>query len=186
MCPRRVTTMNDRLSGDELVIQIIQRMAQGDLPSELIDAAPHHQYLDPDRHHAGVGLLQIIDGPFTATLDHLTTQPVPMDRDTQRRNYHYDTHTAVLDLYGSLYDARITHPWTVRRAQAHRGCGTAMKRARAACTGEAASLQDSCIAASEYIHEAFDKAANALKKLGIALTSDDEDDEWEDFDDEED
>lgn len=92
--------MNDRVSGDELVIHIIQRMAQGDLPSELIDAAPHHQYLDPDRHRAGAGLLQIIDGPFTATLDHLTTQPVPMDRDTQVRNYHYDTHTAVLDLYG--------------------------------------------------------------------------------------
>lgn len=63
----------------------------------------------------------------------------------------------------------------------------AMKRARAACTGEAANLQDSCIAASEYIHEAFDKAANALNKLGHALTSN-EDDEYDkgDFDDEQD
>jgi hypothetical protein len=52
-----------------------------------------------------------------------------------------------------------------------------MKRARAACTGEAANLQESFIAASEYIREAFDKAADTLNKLGIALTSDDEDDE---------
>lgn len=170
--------MNDRLRGDELVIQIIQRMAQGDLPSELIDAAPHHQYLDPDRHRAGVGLLQVLslDG-FTALKESFTTQPVPMDRDTQIRNYHYDTHTAVLDLYGALYDARTTHPWTIRIPQTHHGCEQDMKRARAACTGEAANLQESFIAASEYIREAFDKAADTLNKLGIALARDDEDDE---------
>ena len=123
MNPRRVTvkTMKDQLRGDELVIHIIQRMAQGDLPSELIDPAPHHHRLDHDPHPAGVGLLQIIDGPFTATLDHLTTKPVPMDRDTQIRNYHYDTHTAALDLYGALYDARTTHPWTIRIPRPHLG-----------------------------------------------------------------
>lgn len=154
-----VKTMNDQLRGDELVLRIIHRMAQGDLPLELIDAAPHTQYLDPDRHRAGVGLLQIIDGPFTAALD----------------------------LYGALYDARTTHPWNIRIPQTHHGCEQDMKRARVACTGEAANLQDSCIAASEYIHEAFDKAADALNKLGHALTSN-EDDEYDkgDFDDEQD
>lgn len=121
MAPRRVTvkTMNDQLRGDELVLRIIQRMARGDLPSELIDAAPHTQHLDPDHHRAGVGLLQIIDGPFTATLDHLTTKPVPMDRDTQIRNYHYDTHTAALDLYGALYDARTLDFRTVSESHKH-------------------------------------------------------------------
>ena len=123
MKPRRAKTMpaNDRLSGDELVIHIIQRMAQGDLPSELIDPAPHHHRLDHDQHRAGVGLLQIIDGPFTATLDHLTTKPIPMDRDTQIRNYHYDTHPAALDLYGALYDACTAHSLAVRRAQPYPG-----------------------------------------------------------------
>lgn len=120
MTTRRVKTMNDRLSGDELVLRIIQRMAQGDLPLELIDAiTPHH--LDNDPHPAGVGLLQIIDGPFTATLDHLTTKPVPMDRDTQIRNYHYDTHTAALELYGALYDTRTAHSQHIRRAQPYLG-----------------------------------------------------------------
>lgn len=182
MNPRRVTTMpaNDRLSGDELVLHIIQRMARGELPSELIDPAPHHHRLDHDPHPAGVGLLQIIDGPFTATLDHLTTKPVPMDRDTQIRNYHYDTHTAVLDLYGALYDARTTHPWTVRCAQAHRGCGTAMKHARAVCTGEAASLQDSFMVVAEGVQTAMDKAADTLNKL-VNVFNDDEDEKG-DFD----
>jgi hypothetical protein len=190
MAPRRVTvkTMNDQLRGDELVLRIIQRMARGDLPLELIDAAPHTQHLDPDRHRAGTVPLQVLslDG-FTAALDHLTTQPAPMDRDTQIRNYHYDTHTAVLELYGVLYDARTAGPWNGRIPQAHHGCEQDMKHARAVCTGEAANLQDSCIAASEYIHEAFDKAADTLNKLGIALTIDDEDDDEDkgDFDDEE-
>lgn len=98
---------------------------------------------------------------FTALQESFTTQPVPMDR--------------------------TTHPWNIRIPQTHHGCEQDMKRARAACTGEAANLQDSCIAASEYIHEAFDKAANALNKLGHALTSN-EDDEYDkgDFDDEQD
>lgn len=187
MCPRRVTTMNDRLSGDELVIQIIQRMAQGDLPLELIDPITPHHHLDNAPHPAGVGLLQIIDGPFTPALDQLTTQPVPMNRDTQIRNYNYDSHTPSLELYGALYDTRTTHPWNVRIPQAHHGCDQDMKRAHAACTGEAANLQDSCISASEYIHEAFDKASDTLNKLGHALTSN-EDDEYDkgDFDDEQD
>lgn len=120
---------------------------------------------------------------FTALQESFTTQPVPMDRDTQIRNYHYDTHTAVLELYGVLYDARTTHPWNIRIPQTHHGCEQDMKRARAVCTGEAANLQDSCIAASEYIHEAFDKASDTLNKLGHALTSN-EDDEYDkgDFD----
>lgn len=184
MTPRRVKTIqnSDHLRGDELVIQIIQRMAQGDLPSELIGPVPHHRRVK-EPHSAGVGLLQIIDGPFTATLDHLTTQPVPMDREPQIRNYHYDTHTAALDLYGALYDARTAGPWNGRIPQAHHGCEQDMKHARAVCTGEAANLQDSCIAASEYIHEAFDKASDTLNKLGHALTSN-EDDEYDkgDFD----
>lgn len=53
----------------------------------------------------------------------------------------------------------------------------ANNQSRAACTGEAANLQESLIAVSEYIHEAFDKAAETLNKLGVDLTSDDEDDE---------
>lgn len=177
MRPRRVKTMqnSDHLRGDELVLQIIQRMAQGDLPLELIDPITPHHHLDNDPRPAGVGLLQIIDGPFTAALDQLATKPVPMDRDTQIRNYHYDTHTAALDLYGVLYDARTTCSLAVGIPQAHRGCGTAMNHARAACTGEAASLQESFIAASEYIREAFDKAADTLNKLGHALTSNEED-----------
>ena len=185
MCPRRVTTMNGRLSGDELVIQIIQRMARGESLDRFIDALPPNHRRMQEPHPAGVGLLQVLslDG-FTALKESFTTQPVPMDRDTQIRNYHYDTRTAVLDLYGALYDARTTHPWNIRIPQTHHGCDQDMKRARTACTGEAANLQDSCIAASEYIHEAFDKAANALNKLGIALARDDEDDEDEkgDFD----
>lgn len=170
--------MNDRVSGDELVIQIIQRMAQSDLPSELIDAAPHHRYLDPDRHRAGIGLLQVLslDG-FTALQESFTTQPVPMDRDTQIRNYHYDTHTAVLELYGVLYDARTTHPWNIRIPQTHHGCEQDMKRARAACAGEAANLQESFMIVAEGVSAAMDRAADALNKLGIALTSDDEDDD---------
>lgn len=156
MNPRRVTTMpaNDRLSGDELVIHIIQRMAQGDLPSELIDPMPHHHRRMQEPHPAGVGLLQVLslDG-FTAALDQFTTQPVPMGRDTQIRNYHYDTHTAVLDLYGVLYDAR------------------------AAYAGEAANLQESFMIVAEGVSAAMDRAADALNKLGIALTSDDEDDD---------
>lgn len=174
--------MNDRLRGDELVLRIIQQLARGESLDRFIDPVPHHRRVK-EPHSAGVGLLQIIDGPFTATLDHLTTKPVPMDRDTQIRNYHYDTHTPALELYGILYDARTTHPWTIRIPQPYHGCEQSMKHARAACTGAAANLQDSCIAASEYIHEAFDKAANSLNKLGHALTSN-EDDEYDkgDFD----
>lgn len=167
MCPRRVTTMNDRLSGDELVIQIIQRMARGESLDRFIDALPLNHRRMQEPHPAGVGLLQVLslDG-FTALKESFTTKPVPMDRDTQIRNYHYDT-----------------HPWNIRIPQTHHGCEQDMKRARAACTGEAASLQESFIAASEYIHEAFDRADDALNKLGIALTSN-EDDEYDkgDFD----
>lgn len=178
MYPRRVTTMNDRLRGDELVLRIGQQLARGESLDRFIDALPpnHHRMQEP--HPAGVGLLQVLslDG-FTALKESFTTQLVPMDRDTQIRNYHYDTHTAVLELYGALYDARTTHPWNIRIPQTHHGCEQDMKRARAACTGEAANLQESFIAASEYIREAFDKAADTLNKLGIDLTSDDEDDE---------
>lgn len=53
----------------------------------------------------------------------------------------------------------------------------AMKRARAACTGKAASLQDSFMVVAEGVQTAMDKAADTLNKLGIALTGDDEDDE---------
>lgn len=178
MCPRRVTTMNDRLSGDELVIQIIQRMARGESLDRFIDALPPNHRRMQEPQPAGTGLLQVLslDG-FTALEPSFTTQPVPMDRDAQIRNYHYDTHTAVLDLYGALYDARTTHPWNIRIPQTHHGCEQDMKRARAACTGEAANLQESFIAASEYIREAFDRAADTLNKLGIALARDDEDDE---------
>jgi len=177
--------MNDRLRGDELVLRIIQQLARGESLDRFIDALPPNHRRMQEPHPAGVGLLQVLslDG-FTALKESFTTQPIPMDRDTQIRNYHYDTHTAVLDLYGALYDARTTHPWTVRIPQTRSGYETAVKRARAACTGEAANLQDSCIAASEYIHEAFDKAANAMNKLGYAF-NDDEDDKG-DFDDEED
>lgn len=190
MCPRRVTvkTMNDQLRGDELVLSIIQRSARGDLRLEPIDAAPHTQHLDHDQHPAGIGLLQVLslDG-FTAALDQLTTKPVPMDRDTQIRNCHYDTHTPALELYGALYDARTLDFRNVSESlQTRSGYETAVKRARAACTGEAASLQESFIAASEYIHEAFGKAAETLNKLGHALTSNEDDDEDKgDFDDEE-
>lgn len=53
-----------------------------------------------------MGLLQIIPGTFAEHLDpELTTRPIPMDRDTQIRNHHYDTHTPALELYGVLYDA---------------------------------------------------------------------------------
>ena len=159
--------MNDRLRGDELVLRIIQRMAQGDLPSELIDAAPHHRYLDPDRHRAGVAPLQVLHlSSFDDPYDSLTTQPVPMDRDTQIRNYHYDTHTAVLDLYGALYDARTTHPWNIRIPQTHHGCEQDMKRARAACAGEAANLQESFMIVAEGVSAAMDRAADTLNKVG--------------------
>lgn len=100
-----------------------------------------------------------------------------MDRDTQIRNYHYDTHTAVLELYGVLYDARTTHPWNIRIPQTHHGCDQDMKRARTACTGEAANLQESFMIVAEGVSAAMDRAADALNKLGIALTSDDEDDD---------
>lgn len=186
MHPRRVTvkTMNDQLRGDELVLRIIQRMARGESLDRFIDALPPNHRRMQEPHPAGIGLLQVLSlEGFTALQESFTTQPVPMDRDTQIRNYHYDTHTAVLELYGVLYDARTTHPWNIRIPQTHHGCEQDMKRARAACAGEAANLQDSCIAASEYIREAFGKAADTLNKLGIALTSDDED--KGDFDDEE-
>lgn len=100
-----------------------------------------------------------------------------MDRDTQIRNYHYDTHTAVLDLYGALYDARTTHPWNIRIPQTHHGCEQDMKRARAACAGEAANLQESFMIVAEGVSAAMDRAADALNKLGVDLTSDDEDDD---------
>ena len=59
-----------------------------------------------------------------------------------------------------------------------------MKRARVACTGEAASLQESFMIVAKGVSDAMDKAADTLNKLGIALTSDDEDDEYDkgDFD----
>lgn len=186
MHPRRVTvkTMNDQLRGDELVLRIIQRMARGDLPSELIDPVPHHHRRMQEPHPAGVGLLQVLHlSSFDDPYDSLTTHPVPMDRDTQIRNYHYDTHTPALELYGVLYDARTLDFRIFGTPQVHHGCEQDMKHARAVCTGEAANLQDSCISASEYIHEAFDKASDTLNKLGHALTSneDDEDDKG-DFD----
>lgn len=178
MCPRRVTTMNDRLSGDELVIQIIQRMARGESLDRFIDALPPNHRRMQEPHPAGIGLLQVLSlEGFTALQESFTTQPVPMDRDTQIRNYHYDTHTAVLDLYGVLYDARTTHPWTIRIPQTHHGCEQDMKRARAACAGEAANLQESFMIVAEGVSAAMDRAADALNKLGIALTSDDEDDD---------
>ena len=114
---------------------------------------------------------------FTALQESFTTQPVPMDRDTQIRNYHYDTHTAVLDLYGVLYDARTTHPWNIRIPQTHHGCDQDMKRARTACTGAAAALQESFMIVAKGVSDAMDRAADTLNKLGIALTSDDEDDD---------
>lgn len=57
----------------------------------------------------------------------------------------------------------------------------AMNRARVACTGKAASLQDSFMVVAEGVQTAMDKAADTLNKLGIALTSDDEDEKG-DFD----
>lgn len=154
MCPRRVTTMNDRLSGDELVIQIIQRMARGESLDRFIDALPPNHRRMQEPHPAGIGLLQVLSlEGFTALQESFTTQPVPMDRDTQIRNYHYDTHTAVLDLYGVLYDART------------------------ACTGAAAALQESFMIVAKGVSDAMDRAADTLNKLGIALTSDDEDDD---------
>ena len=109
MCPRRVTTMNDRLSGDELVIQIIQRMARGESLDRFIDALPPNHRRMQEPHPAGIGLLQVLSlEGFTALQESFTTQPVPMDRDTQIRNYHYDTYTPALELYGVLYDARDT------------------------------------------------------------------------------
>ena len=170
--------MNDRLRGDELVLRIIQQLARGESLDRFIDALPPNHRRMQEPQPAGTWLLQVLslDG-FTALEPSFTTQPVLMDRDAQIRNYHYDTHTAVLDLYGAFYDARTTHPWNIRIPQTHHGCEQDMKRARAACTGEAANLQESFIAASEYIREAFDKAADTLNKLGIALARDDEDDE---------
>ena len=60
----------------------------------------------------------------------------------------------------------------------------ALKHARAVCTGEAANLQESFRIVAEGVSAAMDKAAEILNKLGIDLTSDDEDDEDEkgDFD----
>lgn len=182
--------MNDRLSGDELVLSIIQQLARGESLDRFIDALPPNHRRMQEPHPAGVGLLQVLslDG-FTALKESFTTQPVPMDRDTQIRNHHYDTHTPALDLYGALYDARTTHPWTIRIPQTHHGCEQDMKRARAACTGEALSLQESFMIVAKGISDAMDKAADTLNKLGIALTSDDEDDDHDedkgDFDDEE-
>lgn len=62
----------------------------------------------------------------------------------------------------------------------------AMKRARAACTGEAASLQDSFMVVAEGISNAMDKTAGTLNKLGSVFNDDEDDDEWEDSNDEED
>ena len=178
MCPRRLTTMNDRLRGDELVLRIIQQLARGESLDRFIDALPPNHRRMQEPHPAGVGLLQVLslDGS-TALQESFTTQPVPMDRDTQIRNYHYDTHTAVLELYGVLYDARTTHPWNIRIPQTHHGCEQDMKRARAACAGEAANLQESFMIVAEGVSAAMDRAAETLNKLGVDLTSDDEDDD---------
>lgn len=74
MCPRRVTTMNDRLSGDELVIQIIQQLARGESLDRFIDALPPNHRRMQEPHPAGVGLLQVLslDG-FTALKESFTT-----------------------------------------------------------------------------------------------------------------
>lgn len=51
---------------------------------------------------------------------------------------------------------------------------TAMKRARAACTGGAASLQESFKVVAEGVSAAMDKAADTLHKLGFALGDDEQ------------
>lgn len=111
--------MNNQQRGDERVLALIRELARGSTPAWCAYAiSPNHHRVDDEPNPAGVGLLQVlsIDG-FTALQDSITTRPIPMDRDTQIRNYHYDTHTAALELYGALYDARAhaSHPGTVSR-----------------------------------------------------------------------
>lgn len=51
---------------------------------------------------------------------------------------------------------------------------TAMKNARAACTGEAASLHDSFMIVAEGVSDAMDKAADTLNKLGDVFNHDED------------
>lgn len=111
-------TTNNQQRGDACVLALIRELARGTTPAWFADALPPNHRRVREPHPAGVGLPQVlsIDG-FTALQDSLTTRSIPMNRDTQIRNHHYDTHTPALELYGALYDARAhaSHPGTVSR-----------------------------------------------------------------------